>query len=58
MRLCAIMGGWGGARSRLRVTDEERRASGVGLKNNIDTALWRWEQGMRSGGDVEEGGLR
>jgi hypothetical protein len=30
-----------GVRTWLRVTDEKRRATDVGLKNNIDTALWR-----------------
>jgi hypothetical protein len=28
----------------LRVTDEKRRATDVGLKNNIDTALWGWDK--------------
>jgi hypothetical protein len=34
----------------LRVTDEKRGAADVGLKNNIDTALWRWDkEGWRRG---------
>jgi hypothetical protein len=58
---CAFVYDHRGQRRRLRVTDEKRRATDVGLKNNIDTALWRWDkEGLQGRGMMirGKGGLR